>query len=233
MTAGLIELGEIMMTTSQRRLQAVSEDISNVATPGFKAHESFEEAITGAAAQADAHSFTDFSQGGLQHTGRALDLAISGAGFFVLKGEDATYYSRSGQFTRTDDGRVTDPRGFALQTTEGGDLVLRDASVTILADGAVLENGLPVAHIAVAEAQDLSQMQALGGSLFTAPDGLMQETPSPVIRSGMIETSNVDSAAEMLQLMASMRQAEAGARVVQAYDSLVGQAITTFGRSPR
>ena len=59
----------------------------------------------------------------------------------------------------------------------------------------------------------------------------MTENTAPIVRQGMIEGSNVDLPVEMLSTMAALRQAEIGARVVQTYDSLIGQTISTLGRT--
>jgi flagellar basal-body rod protein FlgG len=46
----------------------------------------------------------------------------------------------------------------------------------------------------------------------------------------MVEASNVSVGDEMVTMMASLRQAESGSRLVQTYDDLLGRAITTFGQ---
>ncbi len=59
---------------------------------------------------------TDFSQGTLQTTSNPLDLAIQGAGFFIVK--DATgaqYYTRAGQFSVDKNGNIVNPNGDFLQ----------------------------------------------------------------------------------------------------------------------
>ncbi|HEX9806299.1 MAG TPA: flagellar hook-basal body complex protein, partial [Alteraurantiacibacter sp.] len=48
----------------------------------------------------------NFAQGELRQTGRDLDLAIDGSGFFVLLDGDQTYYTRTGSFLVNDDGDV-------------------------------------------------------------------------------------------------------------------------------
>lgn len=234
---GLIELGEIMMTSSERRLEIVSQNIANTSTPGYKTTETFEQAIDGAAfSQTGAARVTtnsNFAQGALRQTNNPLDLAISGAGMFMMRADNHTYYTRNGQFTRNADGRVTNAQGMTLQAANGGDLVLSDAPTQILDDGSVIENGVPVARIGVFEPDDPHALQAQGGSLYTASEDAMRQVGSPLIRQGMLESANVDTAAEMVAMMSTMRQAEAGARVVEAYDTLMNQSITTFSRSPK
>lgn len=234
---GLLELGEIMMTSSERRLEIVSQNIANTSTPGYKATETFEQVIN-AASSNDANNTRvttnpNFAQGALRQTNNPLDLAISGAGMFMMRADDRVYYTRGGQFARNADGRVTNSQGMALQTADGGDLVLSDSPVSILDDGTVIENGAPIARIGVFAPDEPSQLEALGGSTYVARQESMHQVGSPLVRQGMLESANVDTANEMVRMMATMRQAEAGARVVEAYDTLMGQSITTFSRSTR
>jgi flagellar basal-body rod protein FlgG len=235
LATGLLELGEILLTTSERRLEVVSRNVANTTTPGFKAGKAFEETLAhrvsdGAASLAVA---TDFAQGALRRTGGAFDLAISGAGFFMVRSEAGTYYTRAGQFERSVDGRLKSSQGLALQTEDGGDLIVTSARPEILEDGTVLEDGLPVARIGVFQSTGARPPQAIGGTLFLASEADMQTAASPLVRQGMLENANVDMASQMLAMRSAVRQAEIGARVVQTYDSLIGQSISTFGKTSR
>jgi flagellar basal-body rod protein FlgF len=242
MTNGLIELGEVMLSASERRLESVSRNIANVSTPGFKKETSFDEALSAQApGAADASSTnkttnktgTDFSQGTLRLTGKSLDLALSGAGFFKLRSQDGVYYSRGGQFERASDGTLSTSQGLTLQTVTGENLVVSKEDFEVLQDGTVLEGGLPTARIGVFETSDGAALQSIGGGIFSVSDDAMRDAPSVVVRQGMLEGSNVELASEMVEMMAALRQAEAGARIVQVFDTLSGQMISTFGQGNR
>lgn len=233
MPTGLLELGEILLAASQRRLEAVSYNVANAVSPGYRRALVFEHALNEARPAASITLASDFTQGPLRATGRPFDLALSGAGFFQVRGEERVYYTRAGQFERTAEGRLVDAQGSALQTAEGGDLVLGGAEIEILSDGTVLEDGAPIARIGVFVAEQENDLEALSGALFVAPTGAMREASGPVVRQGALELSNVDMAGEMLDAMRAIRAAEVGARIVQNYDALIGQTISTFGRGQR
>lgn len=235
MPSGLLEIGEILLAASQRRLETVSHNVSNASTPGYRKALLFEHALSDARGTAPIATMSDFAQGPLRATGRPLDLALSGAGFFQLRGSGGVYYTRAGQFERTPEERLADAQGRALQTADGADLVLRAGAgdIEILSDGVVLEDGIPIARIGVFLARDAGDLQALSGTLFAAQSGSMQEASAPVVRQGMLEMSNVDVASEMLDTMRALRAAEIGARIVQSYDTLMDQSISTFGRGRR
>ena len=231
---GLVDAATAIMSSSERRLEIVSHNISNISTPGFKRQVSFSDVLEGrgpgGAAGPQLRVRADLAQGKMSATGNPLDLAISGPGFFQLRAGDDIVYSRQGQFQRAEDGTVVTPQGYKLQQAGGGDLILDNAAVEILADGNVLANGQPVARIGLFAPGHEAGVQPLGGSIFTVAEGLTDEVAQPQLRQGMIEASNVAAGDEMVAMMAAVRQAEGGARLVQLYDDLIGRAIAAFGQ---
>lgn len=228
MTVGLLELGEITVISAQRRLDAISQNVANITTPGYRKTNSFQSAI--AAGASPLQTASDFSAGALRATGRPLDLALTSEGFFAVQGEGGVYYTRAGHFTRDADGRLIDAQGLALQSIDGGDIVLASSNVEILDDGVVLEDGTPIARIGVFSLTTNAVLQRVSGAYFQAAPDAMIATGAPTMRQGMVEGSNVDLPVEMIAMMQTLRQAEVGARIVQTYDSLLGQTISTLGR---
>jgi flagellar basal-body rod protein FlgG len=217
------------MGLSQRRLEVVSSNIANTSTPGYKRQVSFSELIEGAGGM-NLSVRSDLAQGKMSATGNPLDLAISGGGFFQLRAGEELLYSRHGQFRRAEDGTVVTPQGHRLQQVGGGDLVLDRAEVEIRADGTVLDAGQVVGRIAVLAPAEASAAEPIGGSLFLVAGDAVEEVPAAELRQGMVEASNVSMGEEMVAMMAALRHAESGARLIQVYDELIGRAITTFGQ---
>jgi flagellar basal-body rod protein FlgF len=233
---GLIESATGILSGSERRLESVSNNVSNISTAGFKRQISFEEVMNGRGAESAGAALrhqADLSQGEMSRTGNPLDLAISGAGFFRLRAGDSIVYSRQGQFSVAADGTVVTRQGQVLQQAGGGDLVLERAGVEILEDGTVLDGARPVGRIGVYVAGDPAALRPLGGSIFTGSEEAMEEAPAAAVRQGMVEASNVVLGDEMVAMMTTVRQAEGGSRLVQIYDDLLGRAITTFGQGSK
>ena len=235
--ADLIESARGILSQSQRLMEVTANNVANLTTPGFKADRPYSDVsaeTTALAPETLLKHRLDLVQGQLAKTNNPLDLAISGAGMFRLRGAGGQVtYTRSGQFKLTDGGRVVNAQGLALQTAGGGDLIIPNAAVTIQADGTVMDGDHAIAKIGVYQLPAGVQTQALGGSLFTAPDDAMQEVGAPELRQGMLEGSNVAVASEMVSMMDALRNAESGARLVQTYDDLMGKAITTLGQGAR
>ena len=235
---GLMESASAILASSERRVEAVSRNVSNASTAGYKKQVAFAQALERASepfpAQVAATRFlTDFSQGRLRHTGKPLDLALHGPALLQLRAGDDLVYSRGGAFTLGEGGSVIDASGRILQQAGGGDLILDGQDVEILGDGTVLQAGVPVAAIGLYEAGQGSGIAALGGSVFRANPAGLAEASGSVLRQGQLESSNVVMSDEMVAMMAAVRQSEGAARLVQTYDQLIGQAITTFSRSGR
>jgi flagellar basal-body rod protein FlgF len=225
---GAIEIAEAILSRASQRVELSAHNLSNITTPAYKAHRPF--AVTLQNSPEGATPSVDFTIGKLRHTGNPLDIAISGSGFFAVRSGDAIYYTRNGQFALDDTGRLVTGQGMAVQSSGGGDVVIDGAEMTVLADGTVLANGAPVARLMVVDFDDLGMLRPASGGVFTALEGAAMEAASPMVRQGMLETSNVSSANEMLSLMAALRSAQSGQRVIQIYDDLMGRALTAFGQ---
>ncbi|MGB4466647.1 MAG: flagellar hook protein FlgE [Azovibrio sp.] len=107
-------------------LNVTANNIANVNTTGFKeSRAEFADlfSTTGYGLSQNAvgagvrvsNVAQQFSQGNVNPTGRNLDLAISGEGFFTLTENGAKVYSRAGNFQTDANGYVVNPQGARLQ----------------------------------------------------------------------------------------------------------------------
>ena len=109
-------------------LSVVGNNIANLSTVGFKSSRSvFADLISSSLGGAGGAIQTglgvalngvqgNFSQGSLSTTSNALDLAVDGNGFFILRDTaGAAFYSRAGQFHLNSQNQIVDPSGFLLQ----------------------------------------------------------------------------------------------------------------------
>jgi len=130
------------MVNHQTRMDVVSNNIANVNTTGFKAgRASFKDALYMAldSSGQEQGSFqvgtgigvsgisNDFAQGPLEATGRDLDLAISGPGFFGVREDDSDDLRKF-----TSDGTLFMDQEGHLVTSSGLKLVNRDEEVIII-----------------------------------------------------------------------------------------------------
>ncbi len=156
------------MNAASQDLNVTSHNIANVNTTGFKQSRAefgdlfavsaygLSNVATGAGVRMQAVA-QQFGQGNIDFTGRALDMAISGQGFFTLSSNGATVYSRAGNFGADREGFVVNPSGHRLQvfqpnaaggfdTGRMGDLQLPTGDAPPAATGNVtVETNLPAA----------------------------------------------------------------------------------------
>jgi len=119
------------LRSHQEMLQVIGNNLANVDTTAFKSsrvlfsdlvYQNIKEAQSGATGiigsvnPIQAGSGTNLAQvdrndaqGNLEQTGRQLDLAIEGAGYFVLQTADGPVYTRAGAFGISNDGTLVDP----------------------------------------------------------------------------------------------------------------------------
>ena len=132
-----INAGISGMQANSRGLGIVGGNIANANTVGYKARRAnFSEVLAGtsmgvsAGAGARVSSVQqNFGQGDFELTGNPLDMAVSGPGFLVVKGQqngmDKNFFTRAGQFQLDAEGFVSTPGGLRLQgygTTAGGEV---------------------------------------------------------------------------------------------------------------
>lgn len=114
------------INAANQDLNVTANNIANVNTTGFKESRSefadlFSATSYGLSKNAVGSGVRlsnvaqQFSQGNNEQTGRSLDMAISGEGFFTMSMNGARVYSRAGNFQTDQAGYVTNPQGARLQ----------------------------------------------------------------------------------------------------------------------
>ncbi|KUR69906.1 hypothetical protein AQZ52_17550 [Novosphingobium fuchskuhlense] len=233
--SSLIDSATAIMTSSARQLELAGTNVANVSTPGFKqVHstrrlatmptESFSSALEQTRARLD--------QGKLISTGRPFDLAVMGSGYLAVRSGDSISYIRNGQFVRSKDGLLVSTQGGVLQRANGGDLVVASQTPEILEDGVVMEDGHATGRAGVFEPASIDQASSVDGAHFDLGSS-PQASDTAGLRQGFLEASNVDTGEQMVTMMAALRQTEAGAKLIQTYDELLGKAFATLGQAGR
>lgn len=152
---------------------------------------------------------------GFQTTGRSLDLALSGPGFFTVKTPTGIAYTKDGQFYRDAQGTLVDSQGNPVLSTNGQTIHVGTAPFSVNPTGVILQNGAP---LAVLQINDLSgPIAPLSGTLYQGKAAL--DTTSTVVQ-GALNTSGASLTHEAV----AMIQAET------AYQGLTGMLTTESSR---
>ena len=181
---------------------------------------------------------TRFVQGDLKDTEDTLDMAIQGEGFFRIRMPDGqTTYTRAGAFTLDGTGNLVTANGLPLDPSlqvppEAEDvLIAEDGTVSTRAAGDI--DPTIVGNIQLTLFPNPRGLQHAGRGLFkvtSAAGSEMLRTPGQqgagIIRSGMLEMSNVKIVEEMVGMIVAQRSYEANAKSIQTADEMLGTANT-------
>ena len=230
----------------QSRMQAldlVANNLANSTTGGFKLDQEFYSLFTADADEsAEGASttlplikkqWTDFSQGVLTPTGSPLDLALSGKGFFTVKGPSGSLYTRNGSFRLSTTGQLTTSEGYEVLDTKGQPIQTQSpAPIEVSANGTVTQSGKELGQLQVADFQDRSVLRKLGNSYFSASDATATPTPTAdaTVQQGKIENSNVAPAESAVRLVGLMRQFDMLQKAITITTDMNKQALSEVAR---
>lgn len=228
--------------TLQHELDVISNNVANVNTTGFKAEsltvQDDPQALPAPDSGPRVVNFVldtgvvrDFSQGALKQTGRPLNLAIDGEGFFRVSTPQGERYTRDGSFTMDAQGRIVTAAGDPVQG-DGGDITLDPTrgEPTIAQDGTVSQAGQIVAHINLVNFTSLSALSKAGDGYYANVSNLQpQTTTSARIRQGMLESSNVEPITQMTRLIEVTRAYENITRMMSNTSDLSTKSIDKLG----
>ncbi|HJD45340.1 MAG TPA: flagellar hook-basal body protein [Candidatus Mediterraneibacter norfolkensis] len=236
------------MLTQSRNLDVISNNMSNVTTPGFKEDRfiisDFQSELllrTGNKVKAGTTvigdksmitagdgTVTDYSQGTFSTTDSALDFAISGNGFFPVQTDDGTVYTRDGSFSLDDEGYLTLP-GVGRVLGENGPIYLGTDRVTADSQGRIYDeqSDALLGQLMVVDFQDYDQLLKGEGNIFTSAGNAVQTDAQISWRT--LENSNADPVEQMTRMMASQRALQSSAQIMRIYDQLISQMTTNLG----
>lgn len=170
----------------------------------------------------------NLEQGALTETGRALDLGISGSGFFAVQTPDGMRLTRDGSFGVNPQGQMVTSGGYQVLGTNGA-ITLPEGDVSIAEDGRIFVNGQQVNTLALYAFDDATTVQKAGENLFESTGSRAAAAGEAQVMQGYLEGSNVDLADTMTKMMAVMRTYEAAQRVVLAQSEISDSAATQIG----
>jgi flagellar basal body rod protein FlgG len=228
------------LRTRADQLERLASDIANSGTAGYKAERSateaaerpsFADTLRSAVDVAPGPVRVDFRPGTLGPTGRDLDLAIEGRGFFVVETPAGLRYTRNGHFERQSDGALTTADGFPV-LGDNGPLRLGPGPIGVDDGGTVSAGGVTAGRLRIVDFDDKTLLGREEAARFRAPDGVNPAAvAAPQIRTGSLEASNVSIVDRIATLTEVSRNFEALQRAVSLMmNDIDGRAISELGR---
>jgi flagellar basal-body rod protein FlgG len=173
------------------------------------------------------------AQGNLQQTGNALDVAIQGQGFFQVQLPDGTTgYTRDGSFQVDSQGQLVTSSGFAVVPSIT--IPANAIKVTIAQDGTVSATTpgaaapTQVGQLQLANFVNPAGLGSFGQNLHlettasgTAQTGNPGQSGLGMLNQGYVETSNVNVAEELVNMIQAQRAFEVNSKAVQVSDQML------------
>lgn len=246
----------------QTKLDVIGNNIANVNTFGFKkGRVTFKDLISqttqgptapgatgginpkqvGLGSQIGTIDTID-TQGSLQNTGRVLDLAIEGDGYFRVTDGANTYYTRAGNFYLDANGTLVTGSGQKVldNTVPGAVITIPPAdnaqNISIGADGTVsyLSGGVTktLGPIGLARFANTGGLEKAGDNLYLATTnsgaaqvGKPQAAGYGTLQSGELEMSNVDLADEFTEMIVAQRAFQANTKIITTSDQILQELV--------
>ena len=257
-----LDIAATGMQAQNTTVEVIANNIANMSTTGFKrsraefqdlmyenlrgvGSNSSSSSIVPAGAQIGlgvktAAIYRIASQGNLQQTGNALDLAINGAGYFQVTLPDGeTAYTRDGTFSLAPDGTIVTADGYAVHP--GIAVPTNATAITISPAGQVQATiagqtaPQSLGTIQLATFPNEAGLAAQGGNLFlqSAASGSPVTGPPAAagfgtVLQGFVESSNVNVVTEITNLISAQRAYEMNSRVITSADNMLNT-LTQIG----
>ncbi len=239
------------MRAVEDRQAIIANNIANATTPGFKRqigiqkgyYEEFfgmlkdpqrfdlEKAPGGGVKLIE--SFTNFSDGILQPTGNAMDVALIGQGFLKLETPDGVRFTRNGRFAVGVEGQIVNLDGNTVLGVGDEPIDVSGGSPIFHADGTVTVNGETRGQLSILEFENPHALTREGYTLYSASQETINQA-IPAERTSVagqsLEMSNVQVPSEVSQMMLALRAYGANQQVISAIDQTASRMIDQIGQ---
>ena len=255
MGSSAMHIARTGLDAQDTRMRVISNNLANVNTTGFKRDRaSFQtlayQVVTapGAASTAETKYATGLNlgtgvkvqgtsrvetQGSLQTTGNAFDLALDGNGFFQVQMPGGQLgYTRAGNFSRSPEGMLITSEGY--QVMPGITVPEGATSITVGTDGTVSATlqgqaeASQIGQIQIASFANPAGLQASGDNYLIESSasgavsmGNAGEEGRGRIRQGMLEGSNVNVVEELVDMIETQRAYEVNSKMISATDEML------------
>lgn len=213
---------------------ASANNLANASTTGFKAQIDAFHTVGVQGDGSPTRSYvmasaigTDVSQGPIETTGRALDVAVDGQGYFAVQAADGSEaYTRAGTFQLNADGTIVTLAGQPVMG-DGGPITLPpNTTVQFAKDGTVnaisADNRTPPVSLGRLKlvSIDPSNLNRGADGLFRQRDGQDADPNESVrITPGALEGSNVNLTDSLVNMIEISRQLEMQMKSLQTSDT--------------
>ena len=243
----------------ERALEAISNNLANVNTVGFKGdavaftllnpepNKNYPSAIPPANFKEDMSSVfplrgnemnsvgvatveRDFSQGPAIHTQNSHDVMLQGDGFLSVQTPEGVRYTRAGDLSLTNDGVLSSKKGDPIMG-EKGLVYVRSTDFKINAQGEIFQDGQMVDRLKVVTFDNKKELEKVGNNYyhFGGDEKSIKPAANCRIEQGFLEGSNVNAVKSMTSMIVAHRSYEAYQKAVSNYDKMMEKSSNVIG----
>lgn len=182
----------------------------------------------------DAEVGTDFRLGGIQHTGRVLDIALLNDGWLAVEMPDGTEaYTRNGSLTVTPQGLLQTREGYNVRGTDGPVVLPTDLPYTFGTDGTISSMDdtttprtvMAIGQLRLVNPPEDQMVRGTDGFFRLRDGGVPPADPGVKIVNGALESSNVNAAETLVNIINLARQFELQMNMISHADENASRAL--------
>lgn len=227
------------LVSRTQALDTIANNLANASTVGFRAEHNVFSSVLASTGGSSSSSLNqainnyglmsgtslDSNQGALQKTGNDLDMGIEGPGYFVVQTANGPMYTRNGVFQVSSKGQLVTQTGDAVMGDKGV-ISMAPGPVSVSPDGTISSNGAVAGKIKVVEFPAGTELSSVGSNYYSAPPNTAAPATTSSVRQGMLESSNVNPIAGMVELVNAQRSAEMMQRALTMFNSEIDKTAT-------
>lgn len=227
------------MQVRMQDLDRVASDLANISTSGYKAERSatsaaeraqFLNALDSAIDVVEGDRKLDLRAGVVSGTGRDLDAAIEGNGFFTVQTPEGVRYTRDGAFVVRGDGTLTTRDGNPI-LGDAGPIQLGSGPAKIGPDGTIRVGEVVAGRLKVVAFDGAGDIERESGARFRATADATPRASTARVIGGSLEAANVSVVDRMAALTEITRAFEGLQRGISVlHNDVDGRAISELGR---
>lgn len=195
------------ISAGNKKYGITANNVANISSAGFKAKISHISELSKGGVELYSVSSSE-GVGYFINTGRPLDLAINGEGFFKLMDSNGSTLTRAGLFSIDKDGEIVDVSGRKLGINVGTNV----SRIEVDNNGNVY-----------ADSEFKGKIDIFNKYGNTIPNSNYEILP------GYLEAANVDIAREMVDSITNLRYIQANVKSVKTVDEMLGNIVNIVG----
>jgi flagellar basal-body rod protein FlgF len=254
MTRGIYTAATGMLAEDNAQ-QLIAQNLANASTIGYKQQipvfKTFEETLVSMVSDTGVdngavgmlghgatlqQTYTDLSEGSLEHTGNPLDVALTGDAYLQVQTPSGADYSRDGELVLNGQGTLVQATtGLPVMDNRGQPISFpQTGTPTINPDGTIEVNGQSIATLGLFAIDQANNPVKIGDNLISVAQPPAAIDPSSsksgYVQPGYLEASNVNIVKEMVTMIECQRTYEANAKALEAQDTMQDRAASQVGQ---